>query len=106
MGNNWGTVIDGILSRRAKRKKRQLEARFKNTCPHATVERHGEEFMLRSLFVSPSGTLDWICQQCNLVTHDVSIYHDGFSNAGPDDYMRVMKKQEAFRKLARKHGYV
>ena len=49
-----------------KKKHRSLAQLY---CPHIRLASEKEGISYQSLFVSPSGTLDWICTQCGTVTH-------------------------------------
>ena len=50
------------------RKKRHLSLARLN-CPHIRLAPEKEGVSYQSLFISPSGTLDWVCTQCGTVTH-------------------------------------
>lgn len=85
------------------RKKRHLSlARL--YCPHIRLEKHKQGVSCQSLFVSPSGTMDWVCTQCGVVTHvapsdeeieKLAEYY--FSN-----YEEYTKKMKKFEKHAKK----
>ena len=50
------------------RKNRHLSLARLN-CPHIRLAPEKDGVSYQSLFVSPSGTLDWVCTQCGTVTH-------------------------------------
>lgn len=50
------------------RKSRHLSLARLN-CPHIRLTPEKDGVSYQSLFVSPSGTLDWVCTQCDTVTH-------------------------------------
>lgn len=50
------------------RKSRHLSLARLN-CPHIRLAPEKDGVSYQSLFVSPSGTLDWVCTQCGTVTH-------------------------------------
>lgn len=106
MGSNWGLVVDGILSRRAERKEKRLQAKLQNTCPHAAIEKVGNNYKVVSQYVSPSGTLDWICQQCGDRAYDLSSFRNFLSQADKEVFEYIAKREKAFQKLLKKHGYV
>lgn len=75
-------------------------SQLKNICPHGRIIKQEEKFGFESFFVSPRGTLDYICSQCNLVTGKEDI------NRINERYIKnptlVFKKQKEFIKKAKK----
>ena len=106
MGSNWGLVIDGILSRRAERNEKRLQAKLQNACPHASIEPHGDDFKIISHYVSPPGTTIYTCERCGDQTYSISSFHDYLSQADKNVVEQLTKKNRAFTKLLKKHGFV
>ena len=42
--------------------------KLKNLCPHMILTKVDNQWGFQSLWVSPSGTLDWHCEQCGQVS--------------------------------------
>ena len=88
------------------RRDRKTSMRLQNTCPHMSVEYIDEtnKFRVRSFFVTPSGTLAWICSQCGL-----SLPSELMIPEVPTDFAgikAITDKQKKFVKIARKAGLV
>ena len=80
------------------------KVKLKNICPHVNCYKHNDKWRLESLFISPSGTHNWICQQCGTVT---------YQNLGSDqlgywanNIGELRKAEDAFRKQAKKMGLI
>lgn len=88
-----------------KERDEKLKSKIKNYCPHARFGKFGEQIGLQSTFVSPSGTLNWICQQCG-----VQLLH--LDREAEDERMQYFlknpkefaKQEKKFRKLLKKAG--
>lgn len=88
--------LNKYLENRRKIKLDQL----KNICPHGRITKVNDNFAFESFFVSPVGTMDYICSQCNAVVGKEHV------NRINERYMKnptlVFKKQKEFTKNARK----
>ena len=51
------------------RREQKIE-KIRSLCPHAYVSIENGRTIIRSAYISPSGTLAWQCQMCGDVTHD------------------------------------
>jgi len=89
--------INDFLKERRKIRVNQL----KNICPHNTVSLENEQFIIRSLFSSPVGTVNWICSQCGLI---VSSQEDTqrLMQSNAENPEQIMKGQKEFIKQAKK----
>jgi len=88
--------LNKYLENRRKIKLDQL----KNICPHGRITKVDDNFAFESFFVSPSGTMDYICSQCNVV---VGKEHANRINEGCiKNPNLVFKKQKEFIKRAKK----
>ena len=87
----------------ASREKRRAE-KLQQLCPHVMIEsapEAGERMLVfQSLFVSPPGTVNWICQRCGGVSmHEQFVDHNTrywYNNL--DEYLRVMKQMNRLRR--------
>jgi|SRR3989344_8264428 len=88
--------LNKYLENRRKVKLDQL----KNICPHGRIIKEGEKFGFEPFFVSPSGTMDYICSQCGVVAGEkhVNRINEGYLK----NLMLVLEKQKKFIKQARK----
>ena len=86
--------INEYLKERRKIKKERL----KNICPHVML--NIIDGNIESLFISPSGTLNYICQQCGL-----TVLSDKMANeVSTKDLKKILKKQKEYVKEAKKLG--
>ncbi|THG38991.1 hypothetical protein [Adlercreutzia caecimuris] len=72
-------------------------------CPHIRIAPEQNGISYQSLFVSPSGTLDWVCTQCGTVTHAPLSESEveemaKFYLANPKKYSKKMRKFEKHAK--------
>lgn len=79
--------------------------KIKNSCPHfAMIPLNNNKVEIRSLFVSPPGTVQHQCRKCGLVTYlDIQQHErqaDYYLN-NLDEYTKANKK---FNKLLKKSG--
>lgn len=57
------------LNKYADSRKKRHHSLAQMYCPHIRLAVEKEGVSYQSLFVSPPGTLDWVCTQCGVVTH-------------------------------------
>lgn len=51
-------------------RREKLITTIHNLCTHVSTEMLDDQIMVSSTFISPSGTLQWQCQQCGKLTYD------------------------------------
>src|SRR3989344_4078959 len=61
--------LNKYLENRRKIKINQL----KNICPHGRIIKIGDKFGFEPFFVSPVGTMDYICSQCGCVAGEEDV---------------------------------
>lgn len=88
--------LNKYLENRRKIKIDQL----KNICPHGRIIKVGEKFGFESFFVSPVGTMDYICSQCNAIVGEEHV--NRINERYKENYSIVFDKQEKFTKKAKK----
>lgn len=83
----------------------KLNDKLKNYCPHVNVKMVGEKIGVQSTFVSPSGTLSWICQRCGLQFLHLD---QCVENQRLEYFMKnpkeLQKQEKKFKKLLKKLG--
>jgi len=81
--NDW-------LKERRNRRKEQL----RSLCTHVDITQKGEDFEVRSTFVSPFGTTASQCQSCRHVTHDRAWIEENtmYWAQHPDEWVERMKQ--------------
>lgn len=88
--------LNKYLENRRKIKIGQL----KNICPHGRITKLNDNFAFESFFVSPVGTMDYICSQCNAVVGKEHV------NRINESYMKnptlVFERQKKFIKKMKK----
>ena len=97
---------------KARQEKRKIK--MMNTCPHCQImnvsHKNGKiSFQMESFFVSPPGTMAWICQQCNCTVYDKDYPNKNrmyWLDRCKESPKALAKQQEKFLKLARKQGIV
>ena len=73
-------AINFDINKYLERKDQRLSKKLRNTCTHIQMEfvRKDEnnipEYMIQSLFESPSGTTQWQCQKCGLIRNHNNDY--------------------------------
>ena len=81
----------------------RLENRLTKLCPHVRFTFDGDVYVIKSTFISPSGTMAWQCQQCGKVTYDV----DGI-DAGVTYWLEnideLLTRNKKMQKIAKKLG--
>jgi len=88
--------LNKYLENRRKIKIDQL----KNICPHGRIVKIREKFGFESFFVSPSGTMDYICSQCNAIVGEEHLNRINEGYKGNPSL--VFKKQKKFTKKVKK----
>ena len=87
-----------------KSRKETQRVKFKNMCPHVNLSKHGDQYFIECLVVSPAGTLDWHCQQCR------RIFHTGMSKDEMEYWgnnpTELIKRKKSLDKLAKKMGLI
>ncbi len=84
---------------------KKLKDKIKNYCTHAEIVDIDGKIEIQSTFVSPSGTLNWVCQRCGLQL----LHLDKKKETKRLEYFlknpKEFKKQESqFKKLIKKAG--
>ncbi|MCH7568743.1 MAG: hypothetical protein IIA87_04955 [Nanoarchaeota archaeon] len=73
---------------------------LKNICPHGRITKVNKKFGFEPYFVSPIGTMDYICSQCNAVLGEEDV------NRINEIYLKnpelVLRKHKEFIKKAKK----
>jgi len=90
-----------------KSRKKDLDNKIKNYCPHGYISVLDDGIKFQSTFVSPSGTTNYICQRCQLIVRHIDEDNEKQRVEefikNPDQY----KKQEnKFKKLLKQGGYI
>ena len=88
-----------------KDRQERYHSKCKNACLHFEFVPTGDEIMVNSFFVSPPGTLNYICQKCGLVR----LHLDQADLQRTVDYYaknikEYNKQNKRFRKLLKKAG--
>ena len=100
-------TISFDLNEYQKRKDEKLKVKMKNNCNHATIEKIGDKFRIRSRFSSPCGTHNWYCDRCGFECFNIN---EEIEQRRITDLLNNPKKfykQEAkFGKLLKKVGYL
>ena len=83
-----------------KNRRGNFKDKLKAACPHTVLEIHGERMEVSSRFISPSGTIDYICQGCGLRTADRDLPEKlmHFYKDNPNRFIEDSKKFEKFYK--------
>ena len=89
--------INEYLNRRDHR----AHQRMRNTCTHTRLSVVEEELTARSLFESPSGTLEWICSRCGMRATSESRVNEiaEYWLLNPEEWN---KREKLFAKVAKK----
>lgn len=88
--------LNKYLENRRKIKIDQL----KNICPHGRIVKIGGKFGFESFFVSPVGTMDYICSQCNAIVGEEHL--NRINETYKENPSLVFKKQKKFTKRVKK----
>jgi hypothetical protein len=88
-------------------RKQDIDKKIKNYCTHMSVEDTADGIKMKSEFISPHGTTNWICQKCWLALYHINKVEESermkelFKDT--DGYIKQEKK---FQKLLKKGGYL
>ncbi|MEK6757510.1 MAG: hypothetical protein AABX88_00125, partial [Nanoarchaeota archaeon] len=79
---------------------------LKNICPHGRIVNITDKgaITFEPFFVSPSGTLDYSCSQCNVVAGIEQV--NRINESYKDNPSIILKKQEEFIKKAKKLKFI
>lgn len=55
------------INKYQEKRQKDIENKIKNYCTHARLIKKNWQYWIQSTFMSPSWTLNYICQKCNLV---------------------------------------
>lgn len=93
--------INKFLERRDKK----LKQKAQNYCPHAQFIKVDGKFGIKSTFISPSGTTNWICQRCGTIRYNVDNEDERIKYylEHPEELSRQEKK---FEDILKKIGVV
>ena len=85
-----------------KRRDANRKTRLMNLCPHTELFKEEDKYYFKSLFASPPGTTNWICERCGLTTYQ----NEGecFAKMWEKDFKKFKSRSDAFIKLAKKMG--
>ena len=92
------------INRWIENRRKVREKQFKSLCPHVDIWTDHGKVCAKSLFVSPPGTLAWVCQRCGMQHYSKDHIEDmtRYWLEHPDEYIARLCKIE---KLGRKLGY-
>ncbi len=81
--------------------------KLKNACTHVQLKPTNDgQIQGQSLYVSPRGTIQWQCQRCGNVTHDLGDEFQGAVSYYLKNIDEYHKKNKRFSKLLKKSGQV
>lgn len=84
-------------------RKKKHRALAQTYCNHFNMGFEGDDMFVEGLFVSPSGTLDWICERCGAVRHhpysqaDLEKMGNYYLNH-PKEYKKALRKYQKHAK--------
>ena len=95
------------INKYLKEKQGRYSAKCKNACVHFEFVPQGDSILVNSFFVSPPGTLNYICQRCGLIR--IHLNQDAHQRS-IDYYIKNIKEynkqNKRFHKLLKKSGNV
>jgi hypothetical protein len=95
------------INKYLKNRKEDIKNRAKNYCPHAYADVVNDRFIMKSTFISPSGTTDYICERCQLIKYHID---EEDENDRIQDYIndieKYNKQEKEFKKILKKGNYV
>lgn len=107
-----GTIIVKIslnfdINKYLKERQERYSAKCKNACVHFEFVPQDSSILVNSFFVSPSGTMNYICQRCGLTR----LHLDQEAHQRSVDYYcknikEYNKQNKKFHKLLKKSGNV
>ena len=84
-------------------RQKRIRNKLQNNCPHARIlRRHDGTILIDPLFISPPGTVDYICGKCQLVTNEAMATR----LVGELSVDEVSRRYKRFNRLMKKHGYI
>jgi|GEM_PF-6666252 len=90
-----------------KTRKKDIDNKIKNYCPHGHVSVSDKEVKFQSAFNSPVGTTSYVCQRCQLVVSHID------ENNEQERILRLLqdskaysRREKIFHKLLKKGGYI
>ena len=85
-----------------KHKSKNNEHKLRMLCTHTQITLKNDNIEVKSLFISPPGTIEWICTRCNTRIYDSDLPNQliEFYVSNIDTYM---KKEKKFKKHIRRH---
>ena len=93
------------LNEYLKTRDEKRKGKIKNYCTHAHIKKVNNNVAIQSSFISPSGTLSWVCQKCGLQIHHLDDQDEDrrirYFLENPKEYSKQDKK---FQKLLKKAG--
>jgi len=89
-------------------RKNKIDNQIKSYCTHVYVSLVDDsQLKYQSVFISPSGTISYVCKRCGLIVHhiDDSDEAERIQNLlkNPEKYY---KQENKFKKLLKKGGYI
>jgi len=95
------------INKYLKTRQERYSAKCKNACTHFEFVPTDDAIVVRSFFVSPSGTLNYICQRCGLIRlhldFDAEQRTVDYYSKNINEYHKMNKK---FHKLLKKSGNI
>lgn len=84
----------------------KYSAKCKNACLHFEFVKKDDGIEVHSFFVSPSGTLNYICQRCGLIRlHLDREEQERTANYYIKNVKKYNQQNKKFQKLVKKAGY-
>lgn len=95
------------LNKYLENRNKKLLQKLRNACTHIEIiQQEDEQIIIRFLFISPPGTLQYQCQRCGAAKYlndgEAEEMQSYYAN-NIDEYNKRMKR---FSKLLKKSGYV
>ena len=83
-----------------KERRKQKKERLRVLCTHVDIVQKGEDFEVRSTFISPAGTTALQCQDCRYIKHDRAWIHENpaYWASHTDEWVERMKLIEKLTK--------
>lgn len=95
------------INKYQEKKQKDIENKIKNYCSHAYIWIEGENIKYQSAFISPSWTLNHICQKCGLTLMTLNYEDENeriinlIKNSG-----ELKKQEKKFEKLLKKWWFL
>ena len=80
--------------------------KLRNLCTHVSIEKQGDRYLVNSLFVSPVGTMQYVCDRCGLITSPYNAKRLQDRWAGTMDLKQYILEEQKFSEMAKKMGLV